>query len=75
MYYQAGDSVFVDDEYHDNLEARLLVLRKRLAGAGCGIGLERVGRGRLALRFERPFRLQDIPTEGPMRTAYASQPE
>lgn len=116
VYYQADDSVFVDDEYlikgvpgrilrkllranladgrtaftnrelrldeslglpigNDNLEARLLVLRKRLAGAGCGIGLERVGRGRLALRLERPFNLQDIPTEGPMRAARASQPE
>src|SRR5262249_61864633 len=31
---------------NDNLEARLLVLRKRLTLAGPGIGLQRVGRGR-----------------------------
>jgi len=58
---------------NDNLEARLLVLRKRLAGAGCGIGLERVGRGRLELRVERPFSLQDVPTAGPMRAAHPAQ--
>ena len=87
-YYQADDSLFVDDTYvikgaagrilwrmlgdhandgraeftnrelrldeslglpagADNLEARLLVLRKRLAGGAVGIELERVGRGRL----------------------------
>jgi hypothetical protein len=116
VYYQADDSVFVDDEYlikgvpgrilrkllranladgrsafsnrelrldeslglpigNDDLQARLLVLRKRLDGAGCGTGLERVGRGRLALRLERPFKLQDLPTSGPMRAAHPSQPE
>lgn len=110
-YYQADDSLFVDDEYlvkgvpgrilwkllranaaegrlaftnrelrlderlglpagNDNLEARLLVLRKRLAAAGCGIGLERVGRGRLTLHLERPLVLHEIPTEGPMRAAH-----
>lgn len=114
VYYQADDSVFVDDEYlikgvpgrilrkllranladgrtaftnrelrldetlglpigNDNLEARLLVLRKRLAGARCGIGLERVGRGRLELRLERPFALREIATEGPMRAAHAPE--
>jgi hypothetical protein len=110
-YYQADDSVFVDDEYlvkgvpgrilwkllrasaadgrtaftnrelrlderlglpvgNDNLEARLLVLRKRLSVAACGIGLERVGRGRLALHLERPLALREIPTEGLMRAAH-----
>ena len=89
-YYQADDSVFVDDAYvvkgvpgrilwkllrehaadgrtsftnrelrlderlglpagNDNLEARLLVLRKRLAALDCGITLDRVDRGRLSL--------------------------
>ena len=55
---------------NDNLEARLLVLRKRLAAAGCGIALERVGRGRLVLHLERPPALEEIPTEGPMRAAH-----
>jgi hypothetical protein len=55
---------------NDNLEARLLVLRKRLSAAGCGIELERVGRGRLELRLERLLSLEEIPTEGPMRAAH-----
>lgn len=36
----------------DNLEARLLMLRKRLAGGKFPIGLEPVGRGRLELRVD-----------------------
>ncbi len=108
-YYQADDSVFVDDEYvikgvpgrilwkllgervagretftnrelrlderlglpvgADNLEARLLVLRKRLAGGAFGIELDRVARGRLALRVSRPLDLREIETRGPMRGA------
>jgi hypothetical protein len=111
VYYQADDSVFVDDEYvikgvpgrilwkllresaadgrvaftnrelrlderlglppgNDNLEARLLVLRKRLATAGRGIDLERVGRGRLELRVDRPLALTEIETDGPMRAVH-----
>jgi GAF domain/Pyridoxamine 5'-phosphate oxidase len=110
-YYQADDSVFVDDVYvikgaagrilwkmlrehaetqrstftnrelrldeslglpagADNLEARLLVLRKRLAGGRFAIGLERVGRGRLALHSSRPLKLSDVPTSGVMSNAY-----
>ena len=56
---------------NDNLEARLLVLRKRLAAADCGVGLERVGRGRLVLRLSRPLALSEVQTSGPMRTAHA----
>jgi hypothetical protein len=56
---------------NDNLEARLLVLRKRLASAGCGIGLERVGRGRLSLQVARRLALSEVATGGPMRAAYA----
>jgi adenylate cyclase len=55
---------------NDNLEARLLVLRKRLAAADCAIGLERVGRGRLALHVARPLSLTEVATEGPMRAAH-----
>jgi adenylate cyclase len=55
---------------NDNLEARLLVLRKRLAGARCGIDLERVGRGRLALHVSQPLALSEVPTSGPMRAAH-----
>jgi adenylate cyclase len=55
---------------NDNLEARLLVLRKRLADAGCGIGLERVARGRLALHVTRPLELSEVATSGPMKAAH-----
>jgi hypothetical protein len=55
---------------NDNLEARLLVLRKRLASAGCGVGLERVGRGRLVLGVSRPLSLSEVRTSGPMRAAH-----
>jgi adenylate cyclase len=56
----------------ENLEARLLVLRKRLAGGAFGVELERVGRGRLALRTERPLDLVEVATTGPMRASHAA---
>lgn len=59
---------------NDNLEARLLVLRKRLASIGGAVGLERVARGRLQLRLERPLALDEVPTEGPMRAAHLPKP-
>jgi adenylate cyclase len=115
-YYQADDSVFVDDAYvvkgapgrilwkmlrehadagrttftnrelrldeslglpagADNLEARLLVLRKRLGGGRFTIELERVGRGRLALRSPRPLKLSEVPTTGVMSAAYGVRDE
>jgi hypothetical protein len=55
---------------NDNLEARLLVLRKRLALQDCGIQLDRVGRGRLALHLTGPLELCEVPTSGPMRAAH-----
>jgi GAF domain/Pyridoxamine 5'-phosphate oxidase len=55
---------------NDNLEARLLVLRKRLAALECGIGLDRVGRGRLELQLGAPLTLSEVPTAGPMRAAH-----
>jgi adenylate cyclase len=55
---------------NDNLEARLLVLRRRLAALDCGIGLERVGRGRLALHVGAPVTFGEVTTTGPMRGAH-----
>ena len=55
---------------NDNLEARLLVLRRRLAQGDYGISLERVGRGRLQLSVARPLELAEVPTTGPMRAAH-----
>jgi adenylate cyclase len=115
-YYQADDSVFVDDAYvikgaagrilwkmlrehvgaqrstftnrelrldenlglpagADNLEARLLVLRKRLAGGHFPLELERVGRGRLALRSSRPLKLSEVETTGVMSAAHGTRSE
>jgi adenylate cyclase len=54
---------------NDNLEARLLVLRRRLADIDCGVTLERVGRGRLELRLERPAELTEVPTRLLQRAA------
>ena len=60
---------------NDNLEARLLVLRRRLADRACPITLERVGRGRLQLGLARPLALEQVATSGPMRAAYEGRPE
>jgi adenylate cyclase len=57
---------------NDNLEARLLVLRKRLALMDCGITLERVARGRLELGLAAPLTLREVATRGPMRAAHAA---
>jgi hypothetical protein len=43
---------------NDNLEARLLVLRRRLAERGGLIAVERVGRGRIELAVGGPLELQ-----------------
>lgn len=43
---------------NDNLEARLLVLRRRLAERGGLIAIERIGRGRIELTVSGPLELQ-----------------
>lgn len=45
----------------ENLEARLVLLQRRLGERGLGIRLERVGRGRLRLATPAPFELVEMP--------------
>jgi putative methionine-R-sulfoxide reductase with GAF domain len=44
----------------DNLEARLVLLQRRLADRAACIRLEKAGRGRLRLQVHRPLRLVEI---------------
>ncbi len=44
----------------DNLDARLILLRKRLAEQDFGITLHKIGRGRLRLAVERPLDLSEV---------------
>jgi GAF domain/Pyridoxamine 5'-phosphate oxidase len=54
---------------NDNLEARLLVLRRRLEAGEWPIALHHVARGRLELRVTGSFELVEVPTSGPFRAA------
>ena len=44
----------------DNLEARLILLARRLAERDAGIRIEKAGRGRLRLVVSRPLELVDV---------------
>jgi hypothetical protein len=45
----------------DNLEARLILLERRLNDRGACVRIEKTGRGRFRLRVLRPLELVEIP--------------
>ncbi|MFN0317283.1 MAG: hypothetical protein ACKVQA_19855 [Burkholderiales bacterium] len=48
-------------DIQDNLEARLVMLQRRLAEQGAAIQIEKTGRGRFRFIASRPLTLEDVP--------------
>lgn len=47
----------------DNLEARLILLARRLAERSADLRIEKAGRGRFLLRVRRPVELREMPSQ------------
>ncbi|WP_212751860.1 GAF domain-containing protein [Roseovarius arcticus] len=56
-------------EFSENLEARLVLLQRRLVERACPIRLEKAGRGRLRLCVPGALILEDVPADGGMLSA------
>ena len=55
------DSAIRLPDISDNLEARLILLQRRLAERCAFLAIERTGRGRFRFCVRRPVQLQDMP--------------
>ncbi|MBL0418782.1 GAF domain-containing protein [Ramlibacter sp. AW1] len=51
-------------DLNDNLEARLVLLRRRLAERRSDLQIEKIGRGRLRLQLQRGLELTPVPRTG-----------
>ncbi|MSU90775.1 GAF domain-containing protein [Rhodobacteraceae bacterium 2CG4] len=56
-------------EFSENLEARLVLLQRRLGERDCPIRIEKAGRGRLRLCVPGALNLEDVAADGAILTA------